>query len=154
MLKILTSSNFHLTNAKSIEMTLLSYKGIEKWMIQKKPTPNKPYSEFNMCIFGKWPRYMIKFKSKSYHFLRLHFFPFNVDKFNSNGKTVNVPSRLPYSMLNRHRMLLTSNLDIRSAFRAIMNSGVYRPNAYIRIHIFSLQRIEPKTPPPSPCSRR
>lgn len=53
-------------------------------------------------------------------------------------------------MLNRHRMLLTSNLDLRSAFRAIMNSGVYRVNAYIRIHIFSLQRIEPKTPPPLP----
>lgn len=30
-----------------------------------------------------------------------------------------------------------------------MNSGVYRVNAYIRIHIFSLQRIEPKTPPPA-----
>lgn len=50
-------------------------------------------------------------------------------------------------MLSRHRMLLTSNLDLRSAFRAIMNSGVYRVNAYIRIHIFSLQRIGPKTPP-------
>lgn len=33
MLKILTSSNFHLTNAKSIEMTLLSYKGIENQSI-------------------------------------------------------------------------------------------------------------------------
>lgn len=65
-------------------MTLLSYKGIEKWMIQKKNT-KQTVQWVQYVYLWKMTTLYDKVQKQKLPFFEVAFFPFNVDKFNSNG---------------------------------------------------------------------